>query len=526
MRPAGKMMEDERTVGHAVRQAQELRVSARRQEHLAGLGLPIIGREVLEIGTGTGSMTSFLLDRGCRVTSLDPDPDAVTRFRARHPDIPSDRLTIVSRELHQLAASPSLEPHPVVVCYGVLNTLDDPQAALRTLAACCSDLLVLELAVSYAEGDTMDGRPGGSAGPEAGVADQGCRPSRRWIYDRLSKLFDFVYMPLTQPAHPEFRLDWRCRTPPAGSHRAVFVAARTDLMSSVLVQGVPDLQYAELPQLGSLVAKEEVSVIAPQTVFGATACFPGDLLTRQLLRFGAHTRNELAMLLRFVEAGDLVYDVGAHIGTFAVPLAAAVGQAGRLIAIEADPANFTKLTQNLGSRGFVQSTAIHAAIGEVTGPLTWQRAAGNTGAGFLMPATDGPGEAPPMRGLDELHREVGQGRRAAVLKIDVEGMELSVLRTALDLLRRDKPILYIEISDGHLARFGQTPSELDTLLAELGYRFYRNVGDRNSDHDRFDIRRLQRVSDGGRFYDLLAVASDHPSLAGIEEGYWTVPATA
>jgi len=45
------------------------------------------------------------------------------------------------------------------------------------------------------------------------------------------------------------------------------------------------------------------------------ACFPNDLITDQLLWYGAHTCNELAMLLRFVDAGDLVYDMGA----FAIP---------------------------------------------------------------------------------------------------------------------------------------------------------------------------------------------------------------
>lgn len=41
-----------------------------------------------------------------------------------------------------------------------------------------------------------------------------------------------------------------------------------------------------------------------------------DLITQQLIAFGAHTRNELAMLLTFIDPDDVVVDVGAHIGTF------------------------------------------------------------------------------------------------------------------------------------------------------------------------------------------------------------------
>jgi hypothetical protein len=76
-------------------------------------------------------------------------------------------------------------------------------------------------------------------------------------------------------------------------------------------------------------------VIVSQTIIGPMARFPNDLITDQLLWYGGHTCNELAMLLRFVDAGDLVYDMGA----FAIPQAAA---AGAVIAIEAHPANYSR----------------------------------------------------------------------------------------------------------------------------------------------------------------------------------------
>ena len=48
----------------------DLRMNARRLEHLAGLGLPIAGRDVLEVGAGIGDLTSAFLDRGCQVTAI------------------------------------------------------------------------------------------------------------------------------------------------------------------------------------------------------------------------------------------------------------------------------------------------------------------------------------------------------------------------------------------------------------------------------------------------------------------------
>src|SRR5256885_5811027 len=49
-----------------------LRHNARRQEHLASLGLQLSGRSVLELGAGIGDHTTFFLDRGCEVTSVEP----------------------------------------------------------------------------------------------------------------------------------------------------------------------------------------------------------------------------------------------------------------------------------------------------------------------------------------------------------------------------------------------------------------------------------------------------------------------
>ncbi len=58
---------------------------------------------------------------------------------------------------------------------------------------------------------------------------------------------------------------------------------------------------------------------------------------------------------------------------------------------------------------------------------------------------------------------------------------------------------------GQLARFGVTVAELDAFLRSFGYRFYRNTGERNSGHDRFEQTELATLAEGGNFFDLLAL---------------------
>jgi FkbM family methyltransferase len=511
----------------AFRNPAYLRMNARRLEHLAGLGLPIAGRDVLEVGAGIGDLTSFFLDRGCQVTAIEPRPENRAYFAAQYGDpgiSPAERLRILPGDAWRLSVHGAVPPHSVLFCYGLLFHLDRPLDALREMAASCTDLMILETRVSFASDERLEAED--EANPTNAVSGRGCLPSRRWVYARLAELFEHVYMPLTQPAHPQFQLNWRGREPAPGRHRAIFVASRRELVNSVLYRGVPDLQFAELPQLGALADPVDMTVVAARTVFGPFACFAGDFINRQLLTFGAHTRNELALLLAFVEAGDVVYDIGAHIGTFAVPLAAAVGASGRLVAVEGDADNYDRLLRNLASRGLLSpSGPAHAAHAIIAGDGKYvaRTAAGNTGATWFesdLTIKDGP----PALGLDQLYAAEGGGR-VDVIKIDIEGMEFAALRTAQELLAQ-RPVLYLEISAEHLARHGATLAEVEALLRDRGYRFFRNMGERNSSHDGFILQMLDSLQEDAAFFDLLAIPEDHPRLARAEDLAQTTAALA
>src|SRR5262245_24216974 len=43
------------------------------------------GREVLDVGCGTGFFTAYYLERGARVTGIDIAPVSIEALRARHP---------------------------------------------------------------------------------------------------------------------------------------------------------------------------------------------------------------------------------------------------------------------------------------------------------------------------------------------------------------------------------------------------------------------------------------------------------
>ena len=88
---------------------------------------------------------------------------------------------------------------------------------------------------------------------------------------------------------------------------------------------------------------DTAALIEIPTIFGPIVAFENDFITNQIIKFGAHTRPELAFLLSIVRPADLIFDLGAHIGTYAIPLAQKVGIAGKLLAVEGSPNNYSVL---------------------------------------------------------------------------------------------------------------------------------------------------------------------------------------
>jgi FkbM family methyltransferase len=240
--------------------------------------------------------------------------------------------------------------------------------------------------------------------------------------------------------------------------------------------------------------------VAANAVFGRIESFVGDMITDQLLQFGAHTRPELALLLSVIEPGDFVFDVGARIGTFSVPIATQVGPSRKVLAIEALTTNFDVLARNITSLGLnCRVSPICTAIGTPGSSYHPHFIPQNTGAPFFTQVSE---YSPiPTTTLDDLASAIFFPR---ILKLDIDGMELIALRGASKLLSRF-PILYIELNNDALARFGSTVDEMDTFLSALGYKFFRNVGERNAAHDHYVVREVDRLNEGGSFYDVLSI---------------------
>jgi FkbM family methyltransferase len=181
---------------------------------------------------------------------------------------------------------------------------------------------------------------------------------------------------------------------------------------------------------------------------------------------GLADRAEIDLLLGLVTAGDVVIDIGAHIGTLALPLAAAGCE---VLAIEASPANARLLRAGVARNGFRRVRVIEAAADAMAGRAPFVP----NGAWGQLAAWDHPYAVPvPAVRVDDLV-DAAAYERVALVKLDCEGAELRAIEGMSRLLARpDAPVVFYE-SNGHtLASVDATPADLVGAFEAHGYRCF------------------------------------------------------
>ncbi len=173
-------------------------------------------------------------------------------------------------------------------------------------------------------------------------------------------------------------------------------------------------------------------------------------------------------LLRTLKPGDLVLDVGAHIGTFSL---AAAARGLVVIAVEASPRNVLLLERGIEKNAFgARIRVVQGAASATPGRVRFLEAGPY---GRVASSNDREGTvAVPAIVIDDLVRDLGVGAVAAV-KLDIEGSEPMAIRGMAKLLSGpDAPLLLYE-SNGHaLELFAATPRDLLLAVSNLGYTNY------------------------------------------------------
>jgi FkbM family methyltransferase len=178
----------------------------------------------------------------------------------------------------------------------------------------------------------------------------------------------------------------------------------------------------------------------------------------------------MEFLKKKVKLGDVIIDVGAHVGITTMVMARLAGETGHVHAFEPNPICRAALIDHLKlNRLSGRATVNPLAVGERETTTTFY-AVGTSGISSLSDAhVDDTAQRMevPMTTLD-LYCE-SNNIQPSLIKIDVEGFEFSVLNGARRVLSECRPNLLIELHPMNWSALGITVNSAKGQLTGLDY---------------------------------------------------------
>ncbi len=209
----------------------------------------------------------------------------------------------------------------------------------------------------------------------------------------------------------------------------------------------------------------------PREYGGSRLCVSPSAGLRYLFRPMRDIDPTLFALAReFVGSGSIVWDLGANIGLFSFAAAHFAGAAGRVICFEPDAwlVQLLRRSCRLQPASSSPVEVVPAAIAESVALRTFNIGFRSRSTSFLSGygSTQSGGvcerQTVVALSLDWLSERMPL---PDVIKIDVEGAELEILRGGIRLLEQKRPVVLCEVS-------AQYSGEVAALLKNLGYRLH------------------------------------------------------
>jgi len=196
---------------------------------------------------------------------------------------------------------------------------------------------------------------------------------------------------------------------------------------------------------------------------------------RGFFDYWGHDVADLEFLWRALQPGMIFLDIGAYHGIYSLVAAKRLKGSGHIIAFEPSPREFARLRLHLRWNRVHSARAECCAVGARSEEKEFfQVSSGDTSrSGLRAPASKDPLRQFTVRAesLDNYLADSGLDR-VDVVKLDVEGGELDVLRGASSLLERYRPLFVCEVLDAATEPWGYEAREIVSTFSARDFEWF------------------------------------------------------
>jgi FkbM family methyltransferase len=180
-----------------------------------------------------------------------------------------------------------------------------------------------------------------------------------------------------------------------------------------------------------------------------------DEYQRSIYLTRTYERGTLELIRDLLNEGDIFIDIGANLGIMTLVASENVGPNGHVLAFEPSGRIRERFLKNIALNDVHNVTPYPYALGAMHGSaFLWNSANGNIGESRVYHSAKSGAEQIEIRTLDELVEGKYAPSRIRVIKIDVEGNELDVLRGAVRILESATNVaLIVENNDPEVFNF-------------------------------------------------------------------------
>lgn len=181
-----------------------------------------------------------------------------------------------------------------------------------------------------------------------------------------------------------------------------------------------------------------------------------------------HEPFQLSLMLDLIAAGDLVADVGAHLGYFSFFFQFEVESEGKVVAFEPFPALFDLLKLNTREDWVIRE---NCAVGEFQGIVLLREAEfwGDNRVAIHNKLDHRPFQKVRQTSLDEYFKDSFWGE-LKLAKVDVQGYDGNVISGARDLMEKERIRNWMfEFWPSEMGKNGKNPEDILNMLRGYGF---------------------------------------------------------